>query len=139
MKTCTTCGKELALTAFYTSKGRTLASCRECTKARVMARYERERDKIGEYERIRSRRPERRAKRIEYMRKLRKQNPDKAFAWNAVSNALRDGRIVRQPCEICGAVKTQAHHADYSKPLDVRWLCFGCHRTDAHHQIVSPQ
>ena len=27
------------------------------------------------------------------------------------------------PCEVCGATKAQAHHCNYSKPLDVRWLC----------------
>lgn len=40
-------------------------------------------------------------------------------------------RIVRQPCEVCGALKVHAHHDDYSKPLDVRWLCPPCHRS--HH------
>jgi hypothetical protein len=40
-----------------------------------------------------------------------------------VHNAIRDGRLERQPCEICGVEKTDAHHDDYSKPLEVRWLC----------------
>lgn len=40
-----------------------------------------------------------------------------------VHNAIRDGRLVRQPCEVCGAEKTDAHHDDYSQPLAVRWLC----------------
>ena len=31
----------------------------------------------------------------------------------------RDGRLIRQPCEVCGEVKSQAHHGDYGKPLDV--------------------
>ncbi len=37
--------------------------------------------------------------------------------------ALRTGRLKRMPCEVCGETKAQAHHDDYSKPLDVRWLC----------------
>lgn len=40
-----------------------------------------------------------------------------------VRNAIRDGRLVRQPCEVCGNPRTDAHHDDYSRPLDVRWLC----------------
>jgi len=49
-------------------------------------------------------------------------NPDKRRAEIAVGNAIRDGRLAKQPCEVCGA-KAQAHHDDYSKLLEVRWLC----------------
>lgn len=44
-----------------------------------------------------------------------------------VSNAVRDGKLQRQPCESCSAVPAQAHHDDYDRPLDVRWLCTACH------------
>jgi ribosomal protein S27AE len=40
---------------------------------------------------------------------------------------VRAGRIVRQPCEACGKPAAHAHHDDYSKPLEVRWLCPLCH------------
>jgi len=53
-----------------------------------------------------------------------------------VSNAIRDGRLSRQPCEVCQAPEAQAHHADYSKPLEVRWLCFRHHRELEHKQVV---
>lgn len=59
-------------------------------------------------------------------------NPEKRRAQNAIGNAVRDGRIQRLPCEQCGAEKAQAHHDDYSKPLDVRWLCAWCH---AQHHV----
>jgi ribosomal protein S27AE len=49
------------------------------------------------------------------------------LARNTVSNAIRDGRIVRGPCERCGAARVQAHHHDYRKPREVRWLCARCH------------
>jgi hypothetical protein len=46
-----------------------------------------------------------------------------------VNRALRQGILVRQPCEVCGAIKVDAHHDDYDQPLAVRWLC----RT--HHHL----
>ena len=45
----------------------------------------------------------------------------------AVSWAIKSGKLVRQPCEDCGKIPSEAHHTDYSKPLDVRWLCRKCH------------
>lgn len=50
-------------------------------------------------------------------------NKDKASAHNAVKVALYKGLLVRKPCEVCGSIKSQAHHPDYSKPLEVKWLC----------------
>lgn len=50
-------------------------------------------------------------------------NPEKRAAHVAVGNALRSRQLVRQPCEVCGATRVHAHHDDYSRPLDVRWLC----------------
>lgn len=50
----------------------------------------------------------------------------------AYTNVLiKRGVLTRQPCESCGAARVQAHHADYSKPREVHWLCRGCHV--AHH------
>ena len=53
----------------------------------------------------------------------------------AMTWAITSGRLKRLPCEICGAKKVEGHHEDYSKPLDVRWLCTKHHRL-AH---ASPQ
>jgi hypothetical protein len=52
----------------------------------------------------------------------RARHPEKYRARRALNYQLEIGTITRKPCEICGA-KAQAHHEDYSKPLDVRWLC----------------
>jgi hypothetical protein len=51
-------------------------------------------------------------------------------AVTTVNNAVRDGRLDRQPCEACGAEPAQGHHDDYSKPLEVRWLCPPCHANE---------
>jgi len=45
----------------------------------------------------------------------------------AVWKAVRDGALVPGPCERCGKPNGHAHHEDYSKPLDVVWLCHRCH------------
>ena len=59
----------------------------------------------------------------------------KVRARNAVTYAIWSGRMIRSPCESCGREPevvdgrqiVEAHHDDYSKPLDVRFLCCGCH------------
>lgn len=48
-----------------------------------------------------------------------------------VANALVSGKLHKQPCEICkSTAKINAHHPDYSKPLEVQWLC------PMHHSAV---
>src|ERR1700677_3601260 len=42
--------------------------------------------------------------------------------------AVKKGILVPKPCEKCGNQKAHKHHADYSKPLDVIWLCAACHK-----------
>lgn len=52
----------------------------------------------------------------------------------ALNNAIRRGEIQRQPCEVCGTeLRVHGHHDDYTKPLDVRWLCV------AHHMAVHAE
>jgi len=54
--------------------------------------------------------------------------PERIKARKMVGNQIRSGKLIRLPCEICGEHETTAHHDDYSKPLDVKWLCRKCHR-----------
>lgn len=49
-------------------------------------------------------------------------HPERHAARRAVHNALRFGRLVRQPCR-CGSTRVEAHHPDYALPLHVEWLC----------------
>jgi hypothetical protein len=55
--------------------------------------------------------------------KWRAANPLKVRAHAAVAKAFRDGTLKRGKCEECGSLRVEAHHDDYDKPLDVRWLC----------------
>lgn len=41
----------------------------------------------------------------------------------AASKAIYEKVLVPQPCEVCKGVDTHGHHSDYSKPLEVNWLC----------------
>lgn len=57
-------------------------------------------------------------------------------AHHAVRLACLSGDLIEPArCETCGAeVRLDAHHDDYSRPLDVRWLCPGCHKR--HHMAL---
>ena len=58
----------------------------------------------------------------------------KVKAYNAVYWAVSKGKLKRLPCEVCGLEKSEAHHDDYEKPLDVRWLCKK-HHTEHHKKL----
>jgi len=83
--------------------------------------------------------PERRARKAEQMRAYSQAHGTKDHhkARRAVRHEVEMGRLVRQPCEVCGAEKVHAHHDDYSRPLDVRWLCPSHHRE--HHAKATGQ
>lgn len=66
-------------------------------------------------------------------------HPEKHRARNIVYQALKYGSMVRQPCEVCGEAKVEAHHEDYSKPRDVKWLCRKHHMERHKEMLVSQQ
>lgn len=67
----------------------------------------------------------------ELARAYRARNPEKIRAQNRLNYAIRKGVVKRQPCESCGtSERVHAHHDDYSKPLDVWWLCYLCHKVE---------
>lgn len=67
-----------------------------------------------------------------YQRRRYRENPEyrsKKIARSAALRAFYAGVIPERPCEKCGAGwrECDMHHDDYSKPLDVRFLCRPCH------------
>jgi len=65
-----------------------------------------------------------------YQRVQRARYPERKAARDAVYRALKDGRLIKaELCEDCGErPAVHGHHEDYSKPLEVEWLCRHCHR-----------
>lgn len=140
---CKDCRKETPASGFYDSnKGK----CKECVKARVRQHRAANIEIVRAYDRERGQLPHRRADRAarawKYkekhelaIRRNRQENPEKYRARNAVNNAVRDGKLQVKPCERCGdGVGVQAHHDDYSKPLDVMWLC-PKHHGERHREL----
>lgn len=137
MKVCFKCGETQPLCEFYKHPQMAdghLGKCKTCAKKDVQLNYRSNFKHYREYERKRFNDPKRKKMVITIQKRCRARDPVKEKARNAVSNAIRDGRLVRQSCVICGA-KSEAHHDDYTKPLDVRWLCFEHHRRLAHGQL----
>jgi glutamate synthase domain-containing protein 2 len=66
----------------------------------------------------------------EKIRELSRRYPERLKARELTRQAIRSGRLVRPKiCSICDAErKIQAHHVDYSKPLEIMWLCVDCHK-----------
>jgi DNA repair exonuclease SbcCD ATPase subunit len=67
--------------------------------------------------------------------RARRQNHPKRAVREATHRALASGKLTREPCEVCGSEVSEAHHADYSKPLEVRWLC-RTHHMEQHRSVV---
>jgi predicted nucleic acid-binding Zn ribbon protein len=53
----------------------------------------------------------------------RERHPERARARWIAYDAIKSGILVRGKCEVCDSSKVHAHHDDYSKPLEVQWLC----------------
>ena len=138
-KPCFICKEILPLTSFYKHSemsGGRLNKCKECTKKDVRENYRKNIDHYKDYEKERFKTPKRKKFILAQQKKYRALNPDKYKARNAVNNAIRDKRLKRMPCSVCGDTKSEAHHEDYSEPLDVNWLCFKHHR-ELHGQEVT--
>ena len=101
--------------------------CKGCHKAAVKLRR-RTNPAVQAYDRERAKRPDRKAHNAANARRFREANPLAYTAQTAVNNALRDGRLTREPCLFCATIEhVHGHHRDYSKPLEVVWLCAKCH------------
>jgi hypothetical protein len=130
-KPCIECGKEKPHSEFYRHPGMrdgTRNVCKPCHKARTRRRRL-VNPKVQEHDRARSQRPERKASNRANVARWQRRYPLGYRAHYTVRSAIRRGRLVKEPCTMCGTTeRVHAHHKDYAKPLDVTWLCAKCHR-----------
>lgn len=65
--------------------------------------------------------------------------PHKISARQAARTAVTSGKLVRPKyCTSClNECTPQGHHPDYSKPLEVMWLCRSCH-AQQHNNYSNP-
>lgn len=66
----------------------------------------------------------------EYSKKRYLKFKHKSLARAKTRNAVKAGKIVKpNHCSNCRKeAPLQGHHEDYSKPLEVQWLCDSCHK-----------
>ncbi len=93
--------------------------------------YEKNREKLLEKKKIqRSNLSEEQKQNVRDQNRLwRIKNPEKERAHKIVEYAIQKGEIIKpEVCENCGKkLRLDAHHEDYSKPLEIQWFCRFCH------------
>ena len=142
MKKCSECGQEKPLSEFNknrNSKDGHQDRCRECfsryNKARYWADPAKFRKSVAEYRKANLENV------FETRMAMCEKNPSRKNANEALSLAVELGYVEKPDrCKGCGKsaseVRVEAHHHDYSKPLDVIWVCTKCHRQlDAARRI----
>lgn len=77
----------------------------------------------------------------EQNRRYKLNNPEKTRVRRLVYKAVKSGRLKRLPCGICGNTKSEAHHADYTQPFLIEWLCrkhhMELHRTELTYRMLD--
>jgi ribosome-binding protein aMBF1 (putative translation factor) len=131
-KKCFKCEQIKIITDFYPHKQMGdgyLNKCKECAKLDEKLRRIQNPERVKQLEQKRSKKPERIAYAKKHNQEWRQKNKLAYQAHCKVNNALRNGKLIKpELCEICGLPsKLHGHHVDYSKPLEVIWLCAKCH------------
>ena len=148
-KKCFKCGETKPLSSFYKHKAMLdgyLNKCKECTKKDVLENREKREDYYHAYDRVRNRQPRRKQSKKVYQsredvkersREVKRRSSEKHWkkkeANTVLGNAVRDGKVIKQPCFVCGDTDVQGHHPDYDSPLDVVWLCVP-HHAEIHRK-----
>jgi hypothetical protein len=136
---CKKCEVEQPDSEFYPND----KTCKCCRRELVKANREAKADYYRQYDRDRANQPDRVQARREYkktesgkeahfraIKTYREKHPMRHAAHVIVRGAMKRGDLVKPHAyESCGSTGAlEAHHDDYTKPLDVRWLCDLCHK-----------
>jgi hypothetical protein len=109
--------------------------------------YDKHREELNAHDRERAKSPERKEaaktyydthrKTIQQQDYERYHHGSKKDIWRAhyaVSRAVKNGILQSQPCSRCAHTPAVAHHEDYTKPLEVVWLCRN-HHGERHREL----
>lgn len=135
-KACSRCRERKPADAFYVRSDRPSQLMAACKVCRGLMQVEQRRRAVKEgCSRRQERSADGQAGRLVSNRRWQEKNVERVRtsdrARSVVRRALTKGALVRPDvCELCGSASTriEAAHSDYSRPLDVRWLCLPCHR-----------
>lgn len=149
MKKCFKCDVCKPLSDFYKHKQMAdghLNKCKDCTKYDVKKNrtdnltYYKEYDvwrfindpKVKQRHKSYQSTPDGKSAMLESRKKWNYKNPEARAAHVILNNAVRDGRVSKpDTCSCCGnftpSRRLHGHHHDYSKPIEVTWLCVSCH------------
>lgn len=124
---CSDCKRSMPISEFYLRSDKTgpRGACKECHRKNVRQYQEDNPDKRRLWDRARKRK--------------RNEPKEKYSARQAVFRAINAGELSRpSSCELCGAGGViEGHHEDYSKQLEVIWLCKRCHYNQHNKPLVD--
>jgi len=145
-KRCTRCEQVKPLSEFTKSKSQpsgVTSACSECHNraSRLYRESPEGRQKHLSNGRARKLDPRKHSMDLARKRKYTAECSHKRRAHQQVYLAVKSGTLVRPTkCSRCEKeCKPEASHHDYSKPLDVEWLCAKCHRRKDFGVIDSAQ
>ena len=144
MKQCKQCKKSKELKYFYflaNSRTKHESKCKECRNKYFTEHGRTIKEKRRIWVRKSAERQDFKKRRSIYMKKWVEENREKIKNYRKkyifknrtrqrTKAAIKSGKLIKNPCEKCGSKKVDVHHIDYSKPLDVRWLC------RKHHMLM---
>lgn len=144
--TCCKCGVSKPPADFYfrQSRGKYDPRCKKCIRDIKRSYYVENLVSRREYFRQHDSLPESLARRAAWGRENHHKYAVKNQARILFRQAFLRGDLTRPAaCEVCGASdrmrgqyhSLQAHHDDYSMPLNVRWLCTSCHAE--YHRTIK--